>query len=190
VDGELKYFLDSIKKDINDINTKMDSMRDDLTNKINALDVKIDAKTDSLRDDLTNKINALDIKIDAKTESLRDDLTNKINALDIKIDAKTESLRKELNITNASIEHIKNEIREIKNNIGDLNAKVNANQEVLVNVAKMVSDTSKDLRELKETVEDDTKIIQAQLKVNAERLDVHEKRIKKLQQSKGIDFNI
>ncbi len=85
-----------MQKDISILNTKIGNVKNELTAKMNSLDIKID----NVEKNLQKEISILHTNLNAKIDNIKNELTTKMNALDTKIDNVEKNLRKDLNMGN------------------------------------------------------------------------------------------
>lgn len=67
------------------LDTKIDTINDNLNSKINAVEEVLDTKIDTVNDDLNSKVNAMEVVLDTKIDIVNDDLNSKIDQVNTDI---------------------------------------------------------------------------------------------------------
>lgn len=67
------------------LDTKIDTINDNLNSKINAAEEVLDTKIDTVNDDLNSKVNAMEVVLDTKIDIVNDDLNSKIDQVNTDI---------------------------------------------------------------------------------------------------------
>ncbi|WP_434757206.1 Bdr family repetitive protein (plasmid) [Borrelia puertoricensis] len=132
---DIEFTKVEFKRDISNLDIKIDNVEKNLQKEITNLDIKIDNVEKNLQKEITN----LDIKIDNVEKNLQKEITN----LDIKIDNVEKNLQKDISnieknlqkeITNLDIKIDsieKNLLKEIQNNNAVLLEKLNTGNRII-----------------------------------------------------------
>ena len=87
------------------LDQRIDALDQKLDQRINALDQKLDQRIDELDQKIDQRIVALDQKIDQRIVALDQKLDQRIVALDQKLDQRTVALDQKLDLSVAGLEH-------------------------------------------------------------------------------------
>lgn len=77
----------------NNLDSKIDGVKEELDEKIDSVDAKLDKKIDDTKEELDNKTNEVEAGLNAKIDDTKEELNEKINSTKVELDEKIESTK-------------------------------------------------------------------------------------------------